>query len=139
MVTRFKKKNVKAYDSDSPKTFLITNEVDIGVMWNAEAEIAKEENPNIEIIYPSEGHAISTDNYCIVKGAKNIDNAYLFIDYLMRNYVAKEIVSEYPYISPLNIEQQSKVLTEDIFNNGYYVKNIDKNIQKYDKIWADIK
>lgn len=133
------KKNVKAYDSDSPKTFLITNEVDIGVMWNAEAEIAKEENPNIEIIYPSEGHAISTDNYCIVKGAKNIDNAYLFIDYLMRNYVAKEIVSEYPYISPLNIEQQSKVLTEDIFNNGYYVKNIDKNIQKYDKIWADIK
>ena len=27
------KNNVKAFDSDSPKTFLITNEVDIGVMW----------------------------------------------------------------------------------------------------------
>ena len=34
------KDNVKAFDSDSPKTFLITNEVDIGIMWNAEATIA---------------------------------------------------------------------------------------------------
>ena len=41
------KDNVKAFDSDSPKTFLITNEVDIGVMWNAEATLAKEYNINI--------------------------------------------------------------------------------------------
>ena len=70
------KNNVKAYDSDSPKSFFITDEVDIGVLWNAEAEIAKEENNNIEIIYPEDGHAISTDNYAIVSGAKNIENVY---------------------------------------------------------------
>lgn len=29
-------KNIKAFDSDSPKTFLITDEVDIGLMWSAE-------------------------------------------------------------------------------------------------------
>lgn len=133
------KDNIKAYDSDSPKTFFITEEADIGVMWNAEAEIAKENNPNIEIIYPKEGHAISTDNYTIVKGSKNVDNAYLFINYLLRNDVSKRITDEYPYISPNNISQKSNVSFESIFDKGYYVNNIGFDIKKYDKIWADIK
>ncbi len=133
------KKNIKAYDSDSPKTFLITKETDIGVMWNAEAEIAREENENIEIIYPREGHAISIDNYCIASSAKNVENAYLFIDYLMRYESAFDIVAEYPYISPLRIEQKSEVFPGDIFKNGYYVKNIGSRMKDYDKLWADIK
>ena len=133
------KNNIKAYDSDSPKTFFITEETDIGIMWNAEAEIAKQENPNIEIIDPIEGHAISTDNYCIVDGSKNIDNAYLFINYLLRNEVSKKIVEEYPYISPNNIIQESNIEPENIFKNGYYVKNIGEHITSYDRLWADIK
>ena len=44
-----------------------------------------EDNKNIEIIHPSEGHAISTDNYAIVKGAKNKEGAYLFINYILSN------------------------------------------------------
>ncbi len=133
------KDNIKAYDSDSPKTFFITEEADIGIMWNAEAELAKEKNPNIEIIYPKEGHAISTDNYCILKGSKNKDNAYLFINYLLRNDISSKITKEYPYISPNNIIQNSKVPMYNIFNGGHYVKNIGENIKKYDKLWADIK
>ena len=133
------KKNIKAYDSDSPKTFFITEEADVGILWNAEAEIAQAENSNIEIIYPKEGHAISTDNYTIVKGSRNKENAYKFINYLLRSDVNKKIVDEYPYISPVNIVQSSQVRTYDIFDKGYYVKNIGSNIRNYDKIWADIK
>ena len=132
--------NIKAYDSDSPKTFLITNEVDIGVMWNAEAIIAKDYNPNIEIIYPKEGFAISLDNYTIVKGAKNIDNSYKFINYLLRSDVNKLITDEYPYINTTNsnrnldIDELSMVLTK-----ASYVENIGTSISKFDKIWAEIK
>ena len=133
------KPNIKAYDSDSPKSFFITEEADIGVMWNAEAELAKKNNPNIEIIDPSEGHAISTDNYAIVDGAKNIDNAYLFINYLLRNDISYNITSEYPYISPNNIKQNSSILPKEVFKGGHYVENIGSNIRKYDKLWADIK
>ena len=133
------KKNIKAYDSDSPKTFFITDEADIGIMWNAEAEIAKIENSSIEIIDPREGHAISTDNYAIVDGARNIDNAYLFIDYLLSFEVGDEITREYPYISPSIVKQNSIIQPKDIFKNGFYVKNIGSHIYKYDKLWADIK
>ena len=133
------KKNIKAYDSDSPKTFFITDEADIGIMWNAEAEIAKEENPNIEIIEMVEGHAISTDNYVIVDGAKNVDNAYLFIDYLLRRDVSNQITKEYPYVSPNLVKQNSIITPNDVFKNGFYVKNIGTSIKSYDKLWADIK
>lgn len=133
------KKNVKAYDSDSPKSFFITKEADIGVLWNAEAELAQLENSNVEIIYPREGHAISSDNYAIVKGAKNVDNAYLFINYLLRNDVSDKITREYPYISSCRNVHNSIITTEKVFEKGYYVKNIGESIRNYDKLWADIK
>ena len=133
------KRNIKAYDSDSPKSFFITGEVNLGVLWNAEAELAEAENANIEIIYPEEGHAISTDNYAIVSGAKNLKNAYLFIDYLLREEVSDKITKEYPYISPCTNVSNSVIKVDDVFNNGYYVKNIGSNIRDYDKLWADIK
>ena len=132
------KKNIKAYDSDSPKTFFITDEVDIGVMWSAEAILARAQNHNIEIVYPSEGHAISMDNYTILKGAKNKDNAYLFIDYLLRTDVSQKIVEEYPYISP-NKNISNSIGLNEIFKDGYYVKNIGSKIKQYDKLWANIK
>ena len=134
------KDNVKAFDSDSPKTFLITNEVDIGIMWNAEASLAKEYNDNVRIIYPKEGHAISVDNYAIVKGAKNIDNAYLFIDYLLNNNTSKKIIEDYPYISA---NKYANNITDkelkNIVHSGTYVENIGNKISMYDKLWADIK
>ncbi len=132
------KNNTKAYDSDSPKTFFITDEVDLGIMWSAEAILAQEKNNNIEIVYPKEGHAISMDNYTILKGTKNKDNAYLFIDYLMRDDVSQKIIDEYPYISP-NKNISNSIDLNDIFNNGYYVKNIGESIKNYDKLWANIK
>ena len=133
-------KNIKAFDSDSPKTFLITNEVDIGVIWNAEALIAKDYNKNIEIIYPDDGFGISLDNYAIVKGAKNKENAYKFIDYILRSDVNKKITDEYPYI---NTTVENMNLDEDelitVLLKGSYVKNIGNKISLYDKVWAQIK
>lgn len=133
-------KNTKAFDSDSPKTFLITKETDLGVMWNAEAIIARDGNKKIEIIYPKEGHALSLDNYCLVKGIKNKDNAYKFIDYLLEKEVNKQITDEYPYINTTK-KAQNVNDTEliHILNDGYYVKNIGNKISLYDKLWAEIK
>ena len=132
--------NVKAFDSDSPKTFLITRETEIGVVWNAEAIIAKNEIPSIEIVYPENGFAISLDNYAIVKGAKNKDNAYKFIDYILRSDVNKKITDEYPYINTTNDNMNLSFDELDtILNNGSYVENIGSKISLFDKVWAQIK
>lgn len=134
------KRNVKAFDSDSPKTFLITKEVDIGLIWNAEAILAREENSNIEIIYPADGYVLSMDNYAIVKGAKNLDNAYLFIDYLLRDEVCQEIIDEYPYISTnRHVGNLTDMEVLKILKHGSYIKNVGDKIRDIDKLWARIK
>lgn len=143
------KKNIKAYDSDSPKTFLISKEVDIGLLWNAEAAIAKRENPNIEVVYPKEGFAVSIDNFTLVKGAKNKDNAYKFIDYILEDKVMKQIIEDYPYknvnqktdmiLSEEYLSNNAANISDDVIRYGTYVNNIGSAIVKYDKLWAEIK
>ena len=134
------KENVKAFDSDSPKTFLITKEVDSGLIWNAEAILSKAENNNIEIIYPKDGFALSMDNYTIVKGSKNKENAYLLIDYLLRDENCIKIISEYPYISTnKNVGNYSKEELDKIIKNGSYIENVGEKIKEIDKLWARIK
>ena len=61
--------NVKAFDSDSPKNFLITKEANIAVLWNAEGALASIENRSIQNIFPKEGVALSIDNFAIPKGS----------------------------------------------------------------------
>ncbi|MBR5389130.1 spermidine/putrescine ABC transporter substrate-binding protein [Candidatus Saccharibacteria bacterium] len=134
------KSNIKAFDSDSPKTFFITKEVDAGLVWNAEAILAREENPDLTISYPAEGFALSMDNYAIVKGAKNVDSAYLFIDYLLRSDVAQKIVDEYPYISAIKgVESLPEEELERILANGAYIQNVGADIKRFDKLWAKYK
>ena len=143
------KPNLKAYDSDSPKNFLITEEATIAVLWNAEAALAKIDNPNIEIVFPKEGIALSIDNFAIPKGAKHKEDTYLFIDYILRPDVMKEIIESYPYKN-INIETDKllgdKYMLNDAANisdenikNGYFVKNIGDKVKLYDKTWAYIK
>lgn len=143
------KPNLKAYDSDSPKNFLIFEEASIAVLWNAEGAIAKQENSNIENIFPKEGFALSIDNFAILKNSENQEEAYKFIDYILRPKVMKEIINSYPY---KNINKETdKILDDDYLNNnaanisdetlknGIFVKNIGSNIKLYDHIWANIK
>ena len=134
------KPNIKAFDSDSPKTFFITKEVDAGLVWNAEAILARENNPDLTISYPDEGFALSMDNYAIVKGAKNVDSAYLFIDYLLRSDIAQKIVDEYPYISTIKgVESLPEDELERVLTNGSYIQNVGADIKRFDKLWAKYK
>ena len=143
------KPNIKAYDSDSPKNFLITGEAYIGCIWDAEAKLAKQENSNIEIIKPKEGIGISLDNYAIPKGAKHISEAYKFINYILDKDVTHKILEGYPYNS-VNIATDLEYQNDEMYSSKYigidydsgkqfFVENIGGSIKDYDKIWAEIK
>lgn len=143
------KPNIKAFDSDSPKMFLISNEVDLGVIWNAEIAIAMNENSNIEVRYPKEGTILSIDNYAILKDSKNKENAYKFIDYLLREDVMAKIIESYPYknvnkksdnlLPSSYISNSSSNFSKEILENSYMIKNIGDKVKLFDKIWASIK
>ena len=143
------KPNIKAFDSDAPKTFMITKETKIGVIWNAEAALAMNEVPALEVVYPEEGFNISVDNFAIPVNAKNLDNAYKFIDYILRPDIMQKIIEEYPYknlniktqelLSPTYLNNIASNIPDSYFNRGIFVKNIGAGILAYDKAWVSIK
>ena len=73
----------------------------------------------------------------------------MFIDYILRSDVMKEIILNYPYIN-VNMETD-KILDSSyldnkganvpdyIIDNGFFVENIADSIKLYDKVWAEIK
>lgn len=134
------KPNIKAFDSDSPKTFMITKETEIGLIWNAEATLAEAENKNLKTVFPREGFALSMDNFVLLKGGKNEENAYKFIDFLLRDDISARIVEEYPYVSPnKTLVSGNETELKTILENGSYVKNVGSEIKTLDRLWAEFK
>lgn len=141
--------NVKAYDSDSPKTLLINGEASIGYVWGAEAYLAKKENKNIKVVIPKEGLFLQQDNFVIPNGAKHKEAGELFINFLLEPEISAEISKEFPYANP-NIEAH-KIMDKELLNdisvyppkkdveNGEHLRDIGNEIKYFDEIWAKVK
>ncbi len=150
------KPNIRVYDSDSPKTPLLTGEVDLGVVWNGEAFLAYRENPAMRYVFPKEGTINFYDGLGIPVDAPHSDAAYAFLNYMMQGDVFWLTLQDYPYTNPNKaalefakknhpdiykayIESPITNTPADIFMNGHVVKDIGEFILKYDQIWTEIK
>lgn len=141
--------SVKVFDSDSPKQALLNNEVQVAVLWNGEAYIATEENSDIHYIYPPEGYSLWIDNMCIPKNAEHIENAHLFMDYLMRPEVAAFICQELGYSSPNRKAQEllppevreNEIIypSDEVMSRGEFEISLDAAVKFYEESWVKIK
>jgi spermidine/putrescine transport system substrate-binding protein len=141
--------SVKVFDSDSPKQAILSGEVDLAVMWNGEAKVANEENPKIVYVYPREGFSMWMDNLSIPKGAKNVDSAYAFIDFIMTPEISARICSEMGYATPnkaamANLEKPELenpiiYIPDEAFKRGEFEGNLGKSVSAYEKYWTLLK
>jgi len=119
-------KLVKVFDSDSPKTALLSGEVDLGVVWSGEAARLYEEDKKFAYILPEEGAHPFVDVMAIPANAENVDAAHKFLDYILRPEVSKLISDEFPYTNP-NLEARKLLSEEQLENPASYPK-----IENYD-------
>lgn len=142
--------NVKVFNSESPKQVYLNKEVVAGMNFNGENFMANEESPDIKYVYPKEGVLLWVDSLVIPKNAKNVDNAHIFINYLLRPEVSKIVSQELGYASPnsktpnllpkeVRTNRIVYPLAEDLVNAEFQVDFGDEALKIYEKYWEKLK
>ncbi len=92
--------SIKLFDSDSPKTALLAGAADLGMTWTGEAFIARQGNPNIQYVFPSEGVILWQDNWGVLKNAPHPDAAYAWLNYVNQGNIFWMVLRDFPYTNP---------------------------------------
>ena len=140
---------VLAYVGDNVKDMLISEEAAMAVVWSGEASAVIQEYDNFEYVLPKEGSNMWFDNIIIPKGAKNIDAAHQFIDFLCRGDIGFKN-ADYVGYATCNTETM-KLLDPELLGTTYaypdeaLLENFEifsdpgDFIIEYDRIWTEIK
>lgn len=139
-------KLVKVFDSDSPKTALLNGDVDLGVVWSGEAALLWKQNRKFKYVIPQEGAHQFLDVLAIPASAKNPAAAHLFIDYILRPEVSKQISDAFPYTNP-NAAARALLSADALANPASYPKagklesfrDIGKAAADVDRMVTDLK
>ncbi len=110
---------VAAYGTDDLRDRMISGSGALAVTYSGDAYAAVIENPDLDFAVPDEGSNIWFDNMIIPKSSKNVDAAYLFIDYLLRADVAAANASYIGYSTPNKAAMElldAEMLENDVFN-----------------------
>lgn len=138
------KKIVMAYLVDEIKSQMVNEEAALAPVYSGDAVVAMSENEDLDYVIPKEGSNIWFDAMVIPKEARNVENAYKFIDYVLRPEIGAKIAEYVEYSTP-NTEAY-KIIEEDLsFKEVAYpdlsqYPNLEvfKNPSDYNKIFTDI-
>ncbi len=108
--------SVKSYDLTK---IVNSGDVNIAVVFNGDAQLIEDENPNMKYILPSEGALVWYDSLVISKHSRNLDAAYAFIDDLLSIELAGLILKQYPYSTPNRALLDHLKATHREFYNQY--------------------
>lgn len=139
---------VRVYDSDSPKTALLNGDVDLGIVWSGEAAFLIREQPGkFAWLLPKEGAHMYIDSFAIPKGARHVDAAHRFLDYILRPEVGAKVSKEFPYTNP-NVAARELLSPAERANPASYppgnpklatFRDIGPLAADVDKLFTDLK
>lgn len=107
--------NVAAFNSDNPANPFMEGEVNLGMIWNGSAFVARQAGTPIELIWPKEGGIFWMDSLAIPANAKNPAAAMKLINFLLRPDVAKQVAETIGYPTP-NLAAR-KMLSKEVAND----------------------
>ncbi|RIY32085.1 ABC transporter substrate-binding protein [Psittacicella gerlachiana] len=141
---------VKTFNSDAPEVPFVNREVVTGVIWTGSAFRGSLDDPNLTVVWPEEGAVAFIDSFVIPNGAKNLEAAYAFINFMLEPENAVEILQNLGFqpanrlikdLLPLEW-QNSNILfpPEWVFEKSTFNADLDnKTLEIYNKYWNQLR
>ena len=93
--------NIRTFGDMESYSAVTTGEASVGFMFTPFVYMVQLDHPEFKVVYPKEGLGYGIDGLVIPTGAKHVDAAHQFLDYLMRPEVAAHN-AEYQYYMCVN-------------------------------------
>lgn len=141
--------NVKIFNS-APISILVDEDTNIGMVWNGDVFRARKENPHVDFIFPKDGFVVWVDNFAIPKNAPHAENAYKFLNFMMRADVAKSVALDNSFptanlaaqkLLPAEVRDSKTVYpSQEVMRRGEFQTDIsDEALTLYEQYWERLK
>ncbi len=141
---------VRTYNSSDFANLLAAGDVDLAQGYNGElAEVVANAPDRLAYAVPKEGGTLWIDNLAIPKGARNLDSAYAFLDYLMEPEVAAKIVNgvhyaganqaALPLIDAKILQDPTIYPPKEVLDRCELIEDLGKTTQLIDELWTEVK
>lgn len=139
------KSNIVKFDSESFGKGFANEEFWVvqGYYENIVAQIDEANRENFDFFIPEKGGTMYVDSMVIPRGAKNIENAYIFMNYIHKPEIYAKIV-DYFEIPSINdgaekLRKTKAPYTLNELNKTVLLKDLGSALEKHNYIWNEIK
>ncbi|MEG0372276.1 MAG: extracellular solute-binding protein, partial [Clostridium sp.] len=140
---------VLAYVVDEGKDKMVAGEAAMMVTWAGDAMTMMQDNDDLAFAVPFSGSNIFFDSMVIPKTSKHIDEAEMFINYMIREDIALKNTLETGYSTPQMEakkqlpkdirEDQTAYPRESVIKKCEAYKDLGDKTMLYDRIWTEVK
>ena len=103
------------YNASNFADLVSSGEACIVEAWSGNVLQAIEQNPKVHYVLPDEGGTMWVDGFAIAKGAKNLDAAYKFLNYILQPEVAAKVTTLTKVASAVG--KSKELLAPELANN----------------------
>ena len=128
------KDNIMRFETNTPEDSLISGEAVVGFMYSNQAVKGQKADSKLQPVFPKEGMPLFIDSFVMSKEAPNKENAYSFLNFLLRPEVSAKI-SEITNFSNPN-KAATEFLPEDFKNNP--MLNLSDDIVKNTSLYINV-
>jgi len=143
------KHNIAKYDSEQYKNGLVSAEFVLSQGYSGDVLQAMDESDDVAYAVPKEGTSIASDDMVIPKGAREVDLAHAFINFIHTPDVAAENIEYVYYLCPntaayelLSEEirtDESIFLPAEIVAKSEVILDLGEENAKYVAMWDQVK